>query len=220
MPVIITIDGPASSGKGSVAKIVAQSLNFHYLESGAIYRALGLWVYRHHGADLVAEAEVLKLLASLRLEFNGDEIYVNDQEVSAMLREESIGMLAARYGAMPQVRQNLLAFQRSFAREPGLVSDGRDMGSVVFPQADLKVFLTATAEKRAERRYKQLQQLGKSVTIEVILQDIIARDHQDLQRSTAPLRYDSSFKVLDNSALTLAETVTKVLTWFQELGLS
>ena len=221
MIAVITIDGPASSGKGTVAKIIAKRLGFHYLESGAIYRALGLWIYKNHpDGKIVADSVAVKLIDSLELKFSDDKILLNNQDVTNELREEFVGMLASQYSAIPEVRSRLLQFQRDFATAPGLVTDGRDMGSVVFPTATLKVFLTASAEKRAERRYKQLQQLDKSVTMQSILQDIIARDKQDTTRSVAPLGYDNSFKVLDNSELGIDATIEQILAWFDESGKS
>ncbi len=218
---VITIDGPASSGKGTVAKIIAARLGFHYLESGAIYRALGLWIYKNNpNGQVVADQTAVNLIETLDLKFCNDKILLNNQDVTGELREEFVGMLASQYSSIPEVRARLLQFQRDFARAPGLVTDGRDMGSVVFPTAQLKVFLTASAEKRAERRYKQLQQLDKSVTMQSILQDIIARDKQDTTRSVAPLGYDNSFKVLDNSELGIDATIEQILAWFDESGKS
>lgn len=212
---VITIDGPASSGKGTVARRIAQRLGFHYLESGAIYRALGLWVYRNFGDKAVADEQVADLVLTMRLQFTHEKILLNGEDVTNTLREEFVGMLASRYSSIAEVRARLLQFQRDFAQNPGLVTDGRDMGSVVFPDAKLKVFLTASAEKRAERRYKQLQLFNKSATIGSILQDIVVRDEQDSNRSTAPLGYDSSFKVLDNSDLGIDETINVILDWYQ-----
>jgi cytidylate kinase len=210
---VITIDGPASSGKGTVAKILATQLGFAYLESGAIYRALGWWVNKHYPSQQVSDSQVLELIASMQLEFKDGLIWLNQENVTEQLRDEAIGMLASKYSSISEVRACLLQFQRDFAKSPGLVTDGRDMGSVVFPNANLKVFLTASAEKRAERRYKQLQQFDKNVTIGSILQDIITRDEQDSKRSVAPLSYDSSFRVLDNSELSVDETVGLIKAW-------
>lgn len=218
MSVVITIDGPASSGKGTVAKIIANKLGFAYLESGAIYRALGFWVHKNYSSQEVTDSQVVELINDLNLSFTDGSIYINGEDVTLQLREEFIGMLASKYSAIPEVRARLLQFQRDFATEAGLVTDGRDMGSIVFPNAALKVFLTASAEKRAERRYKQLQQLDKSVTIGAILQDIIARDKQDSQRSVAPLSYDSSFQVLDNSELSVDETIELILSWYNSVA--
>ena len=211
---VITIDGPASSGKGTVAKLLARHLGFYYLDSGAIYRSLGLWVYKNYAAGAVSEQQVVDLISSMELEFKADKVILNQEDVTLELRTEEIGLLASKYSAIAEVRLRLLQFQRDFARAPGLVTDGRDMGSIVFPAARLKVFLTANSHKRAERRYKQLQQLDKSVTIESILQDIIVRDEQDTQRSVAPLSYDSSFKVLDNSELSIDATVATILDYY------
>lgn len=213
---IITIDGPASSGKGTVARLIAEHLGFHYLESGAIYRALGLWVHQHSTNNVnVTPDFVIQLIDSLDLKFIDGKVLLAGSDVTSELREEYVGMLASKYGAIPEVRARLLQFQRDFAKEPGLVTDGRDMGSVVFPKANLKLFLTASAEKRAERRYKQLQQFDKSATIADILQDIRARDEQDSTRSAAPLTFDDSFKVLDNSELTIEQTIDLILDWYK-----
>lgn len=214
---VITIDGPASSGKGTVAKIIAQRLGFHYLESGAIYRALGLWIKLNSENADVTDQIAVELISSMNLSFNDGKIFLNNQDVTEKLRDESIGMLASRYSAIPEVRARLLQFQRDFATAPGLVTDGRDMGSIVFNNAILKVFLTASSDKRAERRYKQLQQLDKSVTMADILQDIIVRDKLDSTRSVAPLGYDASFKVLDNSELSIDETINLIVSWYKHL---
>ncbi|MDD3266097.1 MAG: (d)CMP kinase [Burkholderiales bacterium] len=208
---VITIDGPASSGKGTVAKIVANKLGFYYLESGAIYRALGFWVNKNVNGKDVNVDEIVALIDSMDLSFNDGEVLLNSEVVTMKLRDEYIGMLASKYGSIAEVRAKLLQFQRNFAKTPGLVTDGRDMGSIVFPDAKLKIFLTASASTRAERRYKQLQQFDKTATIEGILQDIISRDEQDSSRSTAPLSYDSTFELLDNSDMTVDETVNRIL---------
>jgi cytidylate kinase len=214
---VITIDGPASSGKGTVAKIIAKQLGFHYLESGAIYRALGLWIKLNSDNADVTDEIAVELISSMNLSFDDGKIFLNNQDVTEKLRDESIGMLASRYSAIPEVRARLLQFQRDFATAPGLVTDGRDMGSIVFKDAILKVFLTASSDKRAERRYKQLQQLDKSVTMADILQDIIVRDKLDSTRSVAPLGYDASFKFLDNSELSIDETIDLIVSWYKHL---
>lgn len=208
---VITIDGPASSGKGTVAKIVANKLGFHYLESGAIYRALGLWIYKNAKNRELSNDEILALIDDMDLCFVDGEVLLNSEVVTMELREELVGMLASKYSSIAEVRSRLLQFQRDFAKAPGLVTDGRDMGSIVFPEATLKIFLTAGAETRAERRYKQLQQFDKNATIEGILQDILSRDKQDSSRSVAPLSYDSTFELLDNSDMTVDETVIQIL---------
>jgi|SRR5579863_1863745 len=210
---IITIDGPASSGKGTVAKKVAKQLGFNYLDSGSIYRALGLMVIKEQVEKSNVTA-ILKLIDQMSLSFVDDNVILNGQDETAKLRTESVGMMASIIGKIPEVRARLLNFQQSFDKAPGLVTDGRDMGSVVFPKADLKVFLTASAEKRALRRHSQLQNSSHSGTIEAILRDIAARDKQDRERSVAPLVYDSTYKVLDNSNLSVEETVQTVIDWY------
>ena len=207
---IITIDGPASSGKGTVAKLLAHKLGFNYLDSGSIYRALALFSIKNN-TNLDGNIQnIVDLIDKMHLEFKNNGIFLNGELVSEQLREENVGMLASQIASFAIVRSKLLNYQRSFAKSPGLVTDGRDMGSVVFPEASLKIFLTASAEKRAERRYKQLQILGKSAIIGAILEDIVARDKQDSERVVAPLSYDSSFFVLDNSELSIDQTVDKI----------
>lgn len=214
---IIAIDGPASSGKGTIARIIAEKLNFHYLESGAIYRALGLLANELYPKREAAPAEIIALVDEINLEFIDERIMLNGVDVTTKLRQDFIGMLASKYGSINEVRTKLLNLQRSFAQTPGLITDGRDMGSVVFPEARLKVFLTASATIRATRRYKQLHQIDKSVTIESILRDILTRDTLDTGRSAAPLEFSSAYKLLDNSHLTIDETVSQILTWYHSL---
>lgn len=217
---IITIDGPASSGKGTVAKKVAQQLGFNYLDSGAIYRALALLVIRKLGicqdssSNQLGTDAILKLIDTMDLVFLDGRVILNQQDETDALRLEDVGMMASTIGKIREVRARLLDFQRGFDKPPGLVTDGRDMGSVVFPQADLKIFLTASAEKRALRRHSQLQNSSDSGTIAAILRDITARDQQDRERSVAPLSYDHTYKVLDNSDLSIEETVQTILNWY------
>lgn len=208
---VIVLDGPASSGKGTVAKILAQRLGYHYLESGAIYRAFGLFVWQTYADSDVSGEEIISLVDKMNLEFHSDKVWLNKADVTEDLRNEKIGMLASKYGAIKEVRAKLLEFQRGFAVEPGLVTDGRDMGSVVFPEAYRKFFLTASAKARAERRYKQLQQNGSCVIMESILEDIVKRDEQDAKRSVAPLTYDDSYTVIDNSELDIEQTINVLL---------
>lgn len=210
---IITIDGPASSGKGTVARLIASKLGFHYLESGAIYRVLALLVIRNK-IDKDNESKIEDLVKHMNLRFTTGEILLDGIDVKAEIRAEEVGMLASYIAKSSIVRKALLAFQREFAVAPGLVTDGRDMGSVVFPNASLKVFLTASANARAKRRFLQLQKTGESATIATILRDIKARDKQDRERDASPLCYDSTFRVLDNSDYTIHETVSLVLDWF------
>ena len=214
---IITIDGPAASGKGSVAKIVAKKLGFKYLESGAIYRVVALMAHRYN-LDSHDVDEILSLINKIKLEFIDDKVYVNKEDVSELIREENIGMIASKIASVPQIRTKLLDFQRSFVAIPGLVTDGRDMGSVIFPNANLKIFLTASPEVRAKRRFTQLQVLGKSVTITSILHDIQARDNRDSKRNVAPLSFDKSFKMIDNSNMTIDQTVQEIINCLNEVS--
>lgn len=213
---IITIDGPASSGKGTVAKIVAQKLEFNYLDSGSIYRALALLVQQNqvHETDING---ILNLITTkMHLQFKGNKTLLNNVEVTQELRIEEIGNLASLLSKESQIRLALLDFQHGFAVLPGLVTDGRDMGSVVFKNAILKVFLTASIETRANRRLKQLQLTDKSVIIAPILRDIGFRDQQDSSRKVAPLGYDATYKFLDNTDLTVDETVMQIINWYQQ----
>lgn len=212
---VITIDGPASSGKGTVAKLVAKELGFHYLDSGSIYRALGFLIIKTN-LNINDIDKILNLISDMDLSFINNHVILNGEDVTLLLRSEDVGMLASGIAKVPEVRARLLDFQRGFAKSPGLVTDGRDMGSVVFPNADLKVFLTASAEKRAQRRYSQLQEHTNSGTIEAILRDITARDRQDRERSVAPLTYDGTYRVLDNSNMSIDETVKTLINWYKE----
>lgn len=217
---VITIDGPASSGKGTVAKLVAKELGFHYLDSGAIYRVLGLMVLTS-GADLNNIEAITRLADSIVLSFIDDKVILDGKDVTQSIRREDVAMMASTIAKISQVRKSLLDLQHNFDMPPGLVADGRDMGSVVFPGACLKIFLTASAEKRACRRYFQLQESQNSATIEAILRDIIARDRQDSERSVSPLAYDSTYKVLDNSDMSIEETVKTIINWYKNhLGFS
>ena len=211
---IIAIDGPSSSGKGTIAKLVAKKLGFSYLDSGSIYRALGLLAVRNKLIETDIK-EVLGLLVQMNLSFHDNGVYIDNEDVTNLIRDEHVGMMASRLSKHNEVREALLDFQRSFATSDNLVTDGRDMGSVVFPSADLKVFLTASAEKRAERRYKQLHFFDRSVKIEAILHDIIVRDKQDSERAIAPLRFTHAYRLLDNTHLTIDECVGLIISWFK-----
>ena len=207
---IITIDGPASSGKGTVAKLIAKELGFHYLESGAIYRVVALISIQESLNSLDID-KILALIDKIELSFVGARVFVANVDVTESLRVESVGMMASLIAKSNVIRKRLLDFQRGFATEPGLVTDGRDMGSVVFPNANLKIFLTASAEIRAKRRYDQLTSHESDVSLDNILADITARDKQDTERASAPLKYDSSFVVVDNANMTIDETVEHII---------
>ena len=207
---VIAIDGPSASGKGTVAQRVARVLCFHFLDSGAMYRLLGLAAAKR-GIALDAESQLAHLAAQIEIRFEGETIWLDGAKVGDELRSEEAGAAASKVAALPQVRAALLERQRAFRRTPGLVADGRDMGSVVFPDAALKIFLTASAGARAERRYKQLKEKGMGANIAALLQDIQARDERDTQRSTAPLQQAPGAILLDTTALNIEQAVQEVL---------
>ena len=207
---VIAIDGPSASGKGTVAQRVAQQLGYHFLDSGAMYRLLGLAAQRR-GIALDAEAQLADLAEGIDILFDGADIWLDGVKVGDELRTEQSGAAASRVAALPRVRAALLDRQRAFRRAPGLVADGRDMASVVFPDAALKIFMTASAGARAERRYKQLKEKGMGANIAALLQDIQARDERDTQRSTAPLQQAPGAILLDTTALNIEQAVQEVL---------
>jgi cytidylate kinase len=207
---VIAIDGPSASGKGTVAQRVAQRLGFHYLDSGALYRLVGLAVRQAH-ISTTDEPAVARLATSLAVRFEGDDIFLNQELVTNALRSEQAGAAASVVAALPAVRQALLKRQRAFREMPGLVADGRDMGSVVFPDAVLKIYLTADAEERARRRHKQLIGKGMDASMTALLQDIQARDERDSGRAVAPLQKVSDAILLDTTKLSIDEAVERVL---------
>jgi cytidylate kinase len=211
---VIAIDGPAASGKGAVAQAVAERLGFHYLDSGAIYRAAALAIARS-GINIdspnLSETDVASIASKMSLSFRSRNIYISNQNVTDAIRSEECGRNASKIAVLPKLRQALLELQHSFRRQPGLVAEGRDMGTVVFPDAVLKIFLTASAQVRAERRHKQLMEKGINATIKDLLCEIEARDARDLGRSVAPLRVSESTITVDTSALDLAQAIDAVL---------
>lgn len=209
---VIAIDGPSASGKGTVAAQVAAALGYHYLDSGALYRLVAL-AARQEGVAWDDESAVAAIAASLPAEFEGDHILLSGVDVTEAIRTEEISVGSSKVGAMPAVRAALLARQRAYRRWPGLVAEGRDMGSVVFPWADLKVFLTASAEVRAERRHKQLMAKGLPANMAVLLQDLHERDRRDAARSVAPLQRNADAELLDTNDLTIGQAVTTILGW-------
>ena len=212
---VIAIDGPSASGKGTVAARVAAALGFGYLDSGALYRLTAL-AAKQAGVDWADEAGVASIAAALDIEFSENDIRLNGHLVGDAIRTEEISAGASQVAVLPTVRDALLFRQRAFNKLPGLVGDGRDMASVVFPQASLKVFLTASAEVRAERRYKQLINKGLSANLPDLLLDLQQRDERDSQRSVAPLRQEEGAKLLDTTELTIEEAVNQVLLWSKE----
>ena len=207
---VIAIDGPSASGKGTVAQRVAGKLGFHYLDSGALYRLVALAAMRS-GVDLGDETALSEVTAHLDVVFEDSEIRLGNEDVSDAIRAEACSNAASRIAAYPQVRQALLARQRAFRQFPGLVADGRDMGSVVFPDAVAKIFLTASAETRAERRHKQLMEKGVDANIATLLEDIRERDRRDSNRAVAPLQVGAGTFLLDTTSLNIEQAVESVL---------
>ncbi|WP_408011890.1 (d)CMP kinase [Saccharobesus litoralis] len=214
---VITIDGPSGAGKGTVSKRVAQELGWHFLDSGAIYRVLALAVV-HHDMDTTDEESLIPLAAHLDVCFENDEngetrVVLEGEDVSGAIRTEEVGAVASKVASLPRVREALLRRQRAFREAPGLVADGRDMGTVVFPSAEVKVFLTASAEERARRRYLQLKNSHPDVTLERLLSDIRARDDRDSNRAVAPLVPASDAMELDSTSMDIDEVVEAVLSY-------
>jgi 3-phosphoshikimate 1-carboxyvinyltransferase len=216
---VITIDGPTASGKGTLAAEVAQALGWHLLDSGALYRAAGLAAVAD-GISPDDEAGVAAIAATLDLRFGqgmeSGRTWLRGREVTNELRLESTGLLASRVSALPAVREALHGLQQAFRRAPGLVADGRDMGTALFPQAALKVFLTASAAERADRRYKQLISKGFAANIDDLRVDLEARDARDMNRQASPLKPAEDALLLDNSHLGIDESVQQVLAWWQQ----
>jgi len=212
---VIAIDGPSASGKGTVARRVAAALGFKYLESGALYRLVAL-AARKKGIPETDQALLAREAATLDARFADGRIYLGGREVGDELYSEECGRGASAVAQLPAVREALLARQRSFRVAPGLVADGRDMGTVVFPDATLKVFLTASAPTRAERRYRQLRDRGQSADLSALVRELEERDRRDSERAHAPLRPAEDAKVLDTTGLGIDEVVARVLGLYRE----
>ena len=214
LPPVIAIDGPTASGKGTVAVLVAEALGFHYLESGALYRLVALASERV-GLSSSAAVALGQLTSTLSITFKDGLVLLQGEDVSTALRAEPIGKRASEVAIHPQVRAALVGLQRSFRRLPGLVADGRDMGSVIFPDASLKVYLTASVLARGQRRYKQLIAKGFSANMADLLRDLEERDARDQTRENAPLLIAAGAKTLDTSDLSVDQAVRQVLAWYQ-----
>jgi cytidylate kinase len=212
---VIAIDGPSASGKGTVAQGVAKALGFNYLNSGALYRAVAYAVL-DAGADLEMESTVARIAMNLKAKFSGEHVALNGQDVTDLLLSEKVTDTASRVAALPKVRAALMERQRAFRQPPGLVADGRDMGSVVFPDAALKIFLTATSEERAARRYKQLMEKGMGATMAALLKEIRERDQRDIQRATAPLKKSADAVLIDTTKQSAAEAIAQVLALYKQ----
>lgn len=211
---VITIDGPTASGKGTVASRVAQTLGFAFLDSGALYRLTALAAIES-GMDLGDESGLAGIATGLDVRFEGERILLAGREVSDAIRAEAVGVAASRIATLAGVRRALVDLQHGFRRMPGLVADGRDMGTVIFPDAGLKVFLTASVEARADRRYKQLIGKGFPANMLALLQDLRERDARDTERAVAPLKPAEGAHLLDTSEMTIEQAVEQVLAWYQ-----
>lgn len=222
---VIAIDGPSGTGKGTLRTRVAGALGFHMLDSGALYRALAWWV-AHQGLDPADEVEVARCAACLPIRFCADDselgvrIIVAGHEVTEDLRGEDVGAQASVLAARPAVRAGLLELQHGFRRPPGLVADGRDMGTVVFPNADVKIYLTASPEVRAERRHKQLNEKGAGVSLATLVAEIAARDARDTGRSVAPLKPAADAFILDTSTMNVDAVFAEVMARVSEAGVA
>ena len=213
---VLCVDGPTASGKGTLAAELARRLGYHFLDSGALYRITALAATRAGiGLDAQGEEAIAAMVGTLDIHFGPGQIFLGGENVSALVRSEAMGMNASRVSTLPRVRAALIELQHARQRLPGLVADGRDMGTVIFPHAPLKVFLTASAARRAERRHKQLISKGISTTLAALRADLEARDARDSSRSTAPLKPAQDALLLDNSDLTVEESVKIVLAWWQ-----
>jgi CMP/dCMP kinase len=215
---VVSIDGPTASGKGTVAALVASRLGYHYLDSGAIYRVLAVAVAQaglnpDHHPDLQV---IIPMAANLPVQFKGERVLLQGNDVSEAIRTEEAGVMASRLAVVPEVRAGLLQRQRDFRQSPGLVADGRDMGSVVFPDSVLKVFLTASAQVRAERRVKQIEGRGQQADFQAIYNDLMARDKRDTERAVAPLKPCQDALVLDCSNMPVDQVVATIQNWAQE----
>ena len=210
---ILTIDGPSGAGKGTVSRLIAKKLDWHYLDSGSIYRSLAIAVLKR-SIDLNNQAEIIKTAQAMDLAFEcGEKLIVNldGEDITAQLGLETIGNSASIIAAFPDVREVLLKKQRDFKQLPGLVADGRDMGTVVFPEAEKKVFLTASSEKRANRRYKQLIEKGIDANLTSLITEIEERDRRDMGRTTAPLSMAKGALYIDSSDMTIEMVIQEIL---------
>jgi len=215
LPPVIAIDGPSASGKGTVAQGVANALGFHYLNSGALYRTVAMAAIGA-GTDLEKESSILDITLNLHVKFYNDNVELDGREVTDAIRTEEISAAASRIAAFPKVRNALLERQRGFRKPPGLVADGRDMGTVVFPDAVLKIYLTASPEERAARRYKQLMGKGLGATMAALLQDIRERDQRDSARAAAPLKKGVDAVLVDTTNMTAVDAIAQVLALYKQ----
>ena len=215
-PPVIAIDGPSGSGKGTIASELASKLDFNYLDSGAIYRTLGIAVQKAN-VDFMNHAQIVEIYNKSDISFESDKphnVILNGKDVSTLIRSQMGSDFASKLGQIPEIRDILLEGQRAYRREPGLVADGRDMGTTVFPDASLKIFLTASVKERANRRYKQLITKGIDATLPDLLQDLKDRDKRDTERTVSPLKPAEDAVTLDSTDLTIDEVVNQILKLF------
>ena len=207
---VVTIDGPGGSGKGTLSSLVAVKLGWHLLDSGALYRIVAVSA-QSQAIDLADENTLVAMVADLQIAFIGDKVDVNGSDLSDIIRTEETGVAASQVAALPGVRDAILALQKSFQRAPGLVADGRDMGTVVFPHSKAKIFLDASAEARADRRYKQLKNKGLSVNLRDLLEQIQERDARDRGRAVAPLKPAADALIIDSTQMTIEEVLETIM---------
>ncbi|MCU7852180.1 MAG: (d)CMP kinase [Candidatus Thiodiazotropha sp. (ex Monitilora ramsayi)] len=207
---IITVDGPSGSGKGTISQRVAEHLGWHFLDSGAIYRVLGVMVDRED-ISIDSVDKIAELARNMPLSFSGEQAMLAGEDVTGEIRTETAGNRASKVAVIPEVRSALLEWQQKYAKPPGLVADGRDMGTVVFPQAQVKIFLTASPEERAKRRYKQLKEKGLGVNLARLIEEIRERDERDSKRTVAPLQAAEGALTLDSTQLSIDEVYGQVM---------
>ena len=209
-PFIITIDGPAGAGKGTISKLVSQNMGFHYLDSGAIYRVIAFEA-NQKGLATDQISQITELIDEINIQFIGDKIFLTDKDVSDSIRTESIGKFASEIAKNEEIRKKILEFQKSFFKPPGLVADGRDMGTVIFPKAKVKIFLTASIQERANRRYKQLILKEKDVNLTDLFQRIKLRDESDKNRKISPLKAANDAYLVKTDNLSIKQSYEKVM---------
>ena len=207
---VVTIDGPGGSGKGTLSSLVAAKLGWHLLDSGALYRIVAVSA-QAQGIDSIDENSLVSMIPDLHIAFAGDKLDVNGKDLSEIIRTEETGVAASQVAALPGVREAILALQKSFQRAPGLVADGRDMGTVVFPHSKAKIFLDASAEARADRRYKQLKNKGLNVNLRDLLDQIQERDARDRGRAVAPLKPAADALIIDSTQMTIEEVLETIM---------